>query len=430
MKKSLLTSIAILILFVITAICAQATDQLVDLRNSGRSYYRQGDLPNAIKMTEKAVDHAKKEYGDNHGMTMDAKLELAFLYLEHKAIKKSESVCLGILKLRNEPDDMHIGAKNMLAKVELAKNEFKKAEEILVSIVKLQQEKLNQYQSKITQSRSEDQLSKYKDDLNQSKQELGRFYASRGDNNKAEKLFLEPVNTGKDSDSCISRFFDLQALGDFYLKSDQLDKGAKIYEQMLTHSTRCRGAQHVTNHSLMMELSGVYYSLEQFAKAERKLLDALEFTEKYSDGPFEKAGSRKFATEKTLGNFYYNQKRYQEAQSHYERAFTQARKVFDKAHPEYHRTMISLASSYQELKNYDKAELYLKDSLQLSEEIDNKNFTLASKKKLAGLYTTQGLKQKAIKQLIEAVELSEITLGKDHDYTLELKIELLALTDK
>lgn len=296
MNFFLSTSTTLIILLVLTAPCAHATDQLVDLRNSGHSYYRQGDLPNAIKMIEKAVEHAKKEYGDNHRMTMNTKLELAYLYLEHKAIKKSESICLEIIRLGNEPDDMYIGAKNLLAKVEFARNEFGNAEKILVSIVKLQQEKLDQYQSKQAQFQSNDQLSKYKNDLNTSKQELGRFYASKGDIKKAEKLFLEPVNAGKDSDSCISRFFDLQALGDFYLMSDQLDQGARIYEQMLIQSTQCNGAQHVTNHSLMMKLSDVYYSLEKFEKAEQKLLDALKFTEKYSDGPFEKSGSRKFST--------------------------------------------------------------------------------------------------------------------------------------
>lgn len=429
MKNTFLSSLLLAIFIAITTTGAVAADQITELKQSAKTHVQRYNFIDAIKAVQKIIELSKKKFGDNHNETLEAMLGLARLYLKNYAIRQAESVCLDILKHRPEPGDIHFEARNVLARVKMFKGEIKEGEKILLDNIKIRQALLKQAKDKKVKDRTGKELWQYENDVDKSKRELALFYASSGQHQIAEKKFLEAIKASENKDdNGISLFFNLQTLGEFYRDNDQTDKAVKIYERMVVVKTKYFGPQHVTNHSVMLELVKIYYTLGQFNKAEEKLKDALKFTETYPDGPLEKSGSRKFSTVKKLGFFYSHQKRYPEAISQYQRALAMAKEIYGKTDPQYRRTMTSLAGIYQEMKDYEKAELYFKQSLQLGKEINNEQFTLACKKMLAGLYADQGKKQKAITQLTEALALSNRILGQDSYYTRKLQRELSALT--
>ena len=429
MKNNLVLFAIAINLFIVSITTSYSQDQLEEYKQQFSQYHRQGKLKSALEALENAVAFATKKYGKNHNETIDIKLGQAKLYLEINNADKAQKICLEILALRNKTDNVTLATKTLLAKVKIKKKEYKQAEQILLAIVKVRREQLAQWKAK--KNKVKDSLADFEDNLDASKQELARFYEIRGDNPKAESLILGTIKSSENSKRReLALIFNLGKLSSFYIRTNQLEKAVQINRRMIAVVTRHNGPQHVTNHTLMLELAGLYDRLKQYDNAKQYLFKALKFTETYRDGPFEKTGSRKLRTLWSLGSFYLQQKQYDHALDYYNKTLRLCKKVLGEKHPENHRIMTIIAVVYEKKKDYAKAERYLKESLQFSKDIKESNYTLASKKFLAELYALQGFKQKAISQLSDAIALSETTRGKNDSYTLSLKKELAKLSGK
>jgi CHAT domain-containing protein/tetratricopeptide (TPR) repeat protein len=204
----------------------------------------------------------------------------------------------------------------------------------------------------------------------------------------------------------------LYSLALVYDAQGQYAKAEPLYQRLLAIYEKARGPEHPLTAVALTELASTYTAQGQYAKAEPLFERSLAISEK-TRGPEHMLTAMSL---NSLASLYERQGRYSKAEPLYRRALAICEKARGPEHPETAVSLNNLANLYKEQGRYAEAEPLLLRALAINEKVqglDDRD-TATALSNLALLYEAEGQYAKAEPRFIRALAIDEKTLGPEH----------------
>ena len=349
-------------------------------------YEQLDQLPDAEKLLREILDIQTKQFGKDHWMVIDARLNLA--------------------KTR------------LLSKLTLAeREELRRAYGLEQEIIKLfRQSKYEQAVSVAMESARKFRkfLGESHPDYAKSLNILAVIYKSMGKYVKAEQVYRKAVvilerTLGKAHPDYATSLNNLavlnKSMGDY-------TEAERLYREALSIREKTLGKSHPDYARSLIDLGVLYRSMGNYVKAEQLLREAMAIIEKTLD----KSHPDYARSLNDLACLYYSKGEYVKAEPLYREAMAITEQTLGKSHPDYAASQNNLASLYKSMGDYVKAEQLYREAMAIKEKTLGKAHPsyAAILNNLAALYKSMGDFAKADPMYREAMALMEKTLGKSH----------------
>ena len=415
-----------------------------DLNNELMIYYNDGNYIEAIRIAEKSIIQAEKQFGKEHENYGTSLSVLSSFYQKTEQYEKALPLSIEALdnckKSLVKDSLVYIARLNNLGKLyfdmgkyeealplyaealQNAEESFGKSHEnygtvlnnlaVLYKVMGLYEKALPLFIEVL--DNTEETLGKEHSLYGVRLGNLGQLYQSMGQYEKALPLFIEVLeNTERSVGKNNSSYgFSLNNLAVLYQKMGEYKKALPLSLESLDNCERTLGKHHSEYGNRLNNLAALYHSMGQNEKALPLYLEALENTERSLGKDHSSYGNRL----NNLGLLYQEMGQYEEALPLFIEAKDNAENSFGEESSGYGINLNNLAGLYLELGEYEKAlPLYLeaKDNIEKSLGIDHSLYgtTLSN---LAGLYEEMDQYDLALPLYLEALENAEISLGKGH----------------
>ena len=323
----------------------QQVDQLI----------QQGKYREAIPVAEKAVEVAKRTWGQEHPETAEALSNLGLLFQIMGDYAKAEPLFKEALRIQQKvlgpehPDTAQ--SLNSLGELCVAMHEYAKAEPLYQEALRIRLKVLGPEHPGTAQS------------LN----DLALLYWDIGEYAKAEPLYQQALRIyqkvlGPEHPWTAASLNNLAGL---YWAMGEYPKAESLYQDALRILRKVLGPEHPNTADTLNNLGKLYLDMHEYAKAESIDQEVLRIREKVL-GPDHPDTARIL---NNLGALYWNMREYSKAEPLYQEALRIWRKVLGPEHPDTTRALNNLGALYWAMGEYAKAEPLDREALRVREKI-------------------------------------------------------------
>ena len=388
-------------------------DYAASMHSLGVLYHSMGDYARTERYLLEALSIEENTLGKDHPNYATSLNNLGGLYSSMGDYARAERYYMEALSIRErvlgKDNPNYANTLNNLGSLYNDMGEYIRAEYYLLEALSIK----------------ENTLGKDHPDYAISLSNLGHLYSSMGDYARAERYYLEAssiyeTKLGKDHPNYAT---SLNNLGALYHSIGDYAQAELYYLEGLRIRGRILGTSHPDYATLLHNLGALYSNMGDYAKAERYYMEAAGIWEKVlgKDHP-------SFATSlDKLGGLYSSMGDLAQAERYYLEAAGIREKALGKDHPSYATSLNNLGVFYCDIGDYTRAEPYYLEALNIYEKAlgkDNPDYSL-SLNNLGVLYSRLGdyanTEDKRLEfytnaefYLLEAADIREKTLGKDH----------------
>jgi tetratricopeptide (TPR) repeat protein len=245
---------------------------------------------------------------------------------------------------------------------------------------------------------------------------LALLYSSIGRYEKAEPLFVQAVEIGRETsgknkqDSTYA--INLNNLALYYLNMGQYEKAEPLYLESKEIRKKTLGENHPDYALSLYHLALLYARMGRYSQAESLFIQSTTILKKTLGET-----DRKYAyVLNGLAELYRTMGQYSKAEQLYIQAIEIRKKTAGVNHPDYASNLITLAGLYTEVDQYKKAEqLYLQAKEIYKKTLgENHPDYAADLTGLAELFRKMGQYEKAEPVYLQVLEILKKTLGENH----------------
>jgi len=259
---------------------------------------------------------------------------------------------------------------------------------------------------------------------------LGSLYEAQGEYEQAKQLYSEALDILQEQGNYADAIARLNDLAGIHHAQGHYDKAIELYNQALEIYEDGKDTDIATYASTINLLAGTYHAQEKYAEAEKKYLEALDIRRNLK-GLGE--SNRDVAISlNNLGLLYADQRRPDQAKSHYEQALLIQKSLFGETNLDIATTLNNLALLFYSQHNLLEAEKSLEATLKIRQKLLGKNHpdVAGSLNNLAGIYKAQGRFAEAKPLYEEALKIAIISLGEDNPVTQRFRANIDKLTEQ
>ena len=371
--------------------------------------YNNEEYEKGIPIAKKAVEAAKKEFGENHQYYGSSLNSLALFYSKMNQYEKAESLyvkalAIGKKVLGENHSDIAAGLNN-LAMLYESMGQYKKAEPMCMEALAIRE--------KIFGKNHED----YSTSLNN----LAELYEIMGWYEKAEPMFLEAMTIdkkifGKNHENYSTSLNNLARL---YKSMGRYEKAEPMFLEAMEIDKKILGQNHSDYATVLDNLAGLYNNMSRFEKAEPLYVEVLTIRKKVlGENHVDYAASLN-----NLAVLYKRMGRYEKAEPMFEEAMSIYKKIVGENHSDYASIMLNKAGLYSNTGRYEKAEPLYKKVMAIWKKVLGESHPNCATVliDLARLYQSMGQYEKAEPLLVEGIAINKKQLGETHpQYTASL----------
>lgn len=404
-----------MILGLLTATAQDGVEQqLEDSQSRSVQFYKEGNVDEAIKTAEQALELAKAKLGLNSPSTATCFDNLAFLSQARGNFSKSEELYQKSLEIRISlfgPDDLVVATSwNNLALLHLELSAYDTAESCMARSIEIRQSKAADNHSLIANS------------LNY----LGVIYSRMGNERKAEKAFSEALNICEKALGLehLETAQSLNNLAASYDAQGMLEKAEKMYRKALSIREKLLGINDDATLTTLSNLARLLTRLDNYEEAEKLSTQVLRSREEANGFAHPETA---YAL-KGVARVYELQGRFAESEKLLLRALQVLEGKFGPNHHAVGVILNELGLTYDSLGRYEDAENSLNRALKISEStrgIGNPG-TAQILSNLATIQRTLAKLEESEVNFMRALEIYENTYGNEHISAAET-IQNLAL---
>jgi CHAT domain-containing protein/Tfp pilus assembly protein PilF len=324
------------------------SDELIGGIQQLMQKYTAGDYGEALKLSEKLLGLAEKEFGTKdplYGLVLcieaAAQAEMGNLEIAEKHYEASLAV------LKNAPPDLASFVGRIyagLGKIYSAKGELEKSEQFLLKSLPIYEK---------TMGRKQDYASTLND--------LGNLYKDMGDFAKSEKNLKEGAEIRKSvlGEENSAYGVSLNNLASLYEQMGDYRNAAVMYEQSYQIWKKTLGEYHPLIATSLNNYAGLYVKVGSYD-------DAIKFYEAaliICDKVYGKKHERYIATVSNLGNVYRLTRNYEKAEEYHAYCLELRKEALGTEHIDYGYSLNNLGLVKMELGKYAEAEKYMNQAL-------------------------------------------------------------------
>ena len=259
---------------------------------------------------------------------------------------------------------------------------------------------------------------------------LGSLYEAQGEYEQAKQLYSEALDILQEQGNYADAIARLNDLASIHHAQGHYDKAIELYNQALEIYEDGKDTDSATCASTINLLAGTYHAQGKYAEAEKKYLEALDIRRNLKG--LGESNRDVAITLNNLGLLYADQRRPDQAKSHYEQALLIQKSLFGETNLDIATTLNNLALLFYSQNNFLDAEKSLEETLKIRQKLLGKNHpdVAGSLNNLAGIYKAQGRFAEAKPLYEEALKIAVISLGEDNPVTQRFRENIDKLTEQ
>ena len=259
---------------------------------------------------------------------------------------------------------------------------------------------------------------------------LGSLYEAQGEYEQAKQLYSEALDILQEQGNYADAIARLNDLASIHHAQGHYDKAIELYNQALEIYEDGKDTDSATCASTINLLAGTYHAQGKYAEAEKKYLEALDIRRNLKG--LGESNRDVAITLNNLGLLYADQRRPDQAKSHYEQALLIQKSLFGETNLDIATTLNNLALLFYSQNNFLDAEKSLEETLKIRQKLLGKNHpdVAGSLNNLAGIYKAQGRFAEALPLYEQALKIAIISLGEDNPVTQRFRENIDKLTEQ
>ncbi len=163
----------------------------------------------------------------------------------------------------------------------------------------------------------------------------------RGDLVEAERVWIMSLGVARGDDENNPNYcYALEAIAELSLRAEKYRDAERCFQKSFDIKARVLGRDHVAVGHGAANLAKLYYTMCDYPKAERMAMEAVNIFDRASAGE----GTDLACAIHNLATLFHVQRKYDDAEKHYQRAMIMKQKLFGPDHPETVRLLKSYAN--------------------------------------------------------------------------------------
>lgn len=421
-----------------------AQGEFSNLNNLLKTYFEAGEYKEGVPIAKKAVEAARKEFGEKH-LTYAASLNtLGLFYFKTGQYSEAEPLFIEStslrLKLLGSNHSDYATSLNNLAALYAEMGNYKQAEPLHLKVIDIdkktigvnnpdyaqnlhnlgyvyeqlgQFEKAEAYYTSTMEIRKK-VLGEESSEFGESLASLSDLYKKEGQYSKAEPLVLQSlaILKKKPGEEHPSYAVKLSNLATIYSETGRYEKAALLYNTSMQTIKNKLGEDNPNYATCLENLGTLYTKTSNYAKAESVLYQALAIRKK----TFGKTSPEYSYGINNLAFLYFTIGQYEKAEELFLEVLALRKVSPGEKHPDYAQALNNLATLYVYMQEFDKAEPLLIQSLSIIKKTLGEIHPdyLQGLNNLASLYNDLGKYSKAEPLYLESLETFRKTLGESH----------------
>ena len=259
---------------------------------------------------------------------------------------------------------------------------------------------------------------------------LGSLYEAQGEYEQAKQLYSEALDILQEQGNYADAIARLNDLAGIHHVQGHYEQAIELYNQSLEIYEDGKDTDIATYASTINLLAATYHAQEKYAEAEKKYLEALDIRRNLKG--LGESNRDVAITLNNLGLLYADQRRPDQAKSHYEQALLIQKSLFGETNLDIATTLNNLALLFYSQHNLPEAEKSLEATLKIRQKLLGKNHpdVAGSLNNLAGIYKAQGRFAEALPLYEQALKIAIISLGEDNPVTQRFRENIDKLTEQ